>query len=104
MTDYNKIGFKNKVVDKLVKNDSLPKPTFKRFNVPLYTGVNPGTKQDSLKYTQGFSQGIKNFQRGLPNAFGLRDSDNFYRAGRRDGVEAMKKSKNTNNAKKSKKK
>ena len=91
MSDYDKIGFKNKVVDRLVKNDSLPKPTFNRFNVPLYTGVNLGTAKDSTNYKQGFSQGIKNFQRGLPKAFGLRDADNFYSAGRKDGVEAMQK-------------
>lgn len=93
MPDYNEYGFKNSVVDRLLKNDSLPKPTYKRFNVPLYTGPNPGTTQDSLNYQQGFSQGIKNFQKGLPNAIGLRDADNFYRAGKKDGVEAMKNKK-----------
>ena len=91
MPDYDKYGFKNKVVDRLVKNDSLPKPTFNRFNIPLYTGRKPGTKQDSITYKKGFAQGIKNVQRGTPNAIGLRDSNNLHRAGTKDGVEAMKK-------------
>ena len=58
MPDYNKIGFKNKLID-MVQNDSIPKPTFKRFNIPLYTGRKPGTKQDSITYKKGIVQGIK---------------------------------------------
>ncbi len=90
MPDYNKIGFKNKLID-MVQNDSIPKPTFNRFNIPLYTGLKPGTKQDSIRYKKGFAQGIKNVKKGRPNAIGLSDANNFHSAGRRDGVEAMKK-------------
>ena len=92
MPDYEKYGFRNTVVDRF-QNDTIPKPTYKRFNVPLYTGINPGTKQDSITYEQGFAQGIKNFQIGKPNAIGLRDADNFYSAGKKDGVDAAKKAK-----------
>tara|TARA_R110002124_G_scaffold145638_2_gene310959 strand:+ start:6118 stop:6396 length:279 start_codon:yes stop_codon:yes gene_type:complete len=91
MPDYDKIGFKNKLVDRVVQNDSIPKATFKRFNIPLYTGRKPGTKQDSITYKKGFAQGIKNFQKGKPNAIGLGDSNNFHRSGKKDGVDAMKK-------------
>jgi hypothetical protein len=86
MTD--KYSFKKKLVDRFSQNDTIPKPTFKSFNVPLYTGLNPGTKKDSISYNKGFIQGIKNVQRGKPKAFGL-ITDNFYNAGRIDGVNAM---------------
>lgn len=95
MPDYNKYGFKNKLVDRF-QNDTIP-PTYKRFNVPLYTGPKLGTKQDSTSYEQGFTQGIKNFQKGDPNAIAIRDAvDHFYYAGKIDGVDAAKKAKKKN--------
>ena len=91
MINYDKYGFKNKLVDRF-QNDTIP-PTYKRFNVPLYTGMNLGTKQDSISYEKGFRQGIKNVQIGKPNAIGLLDANNFYSAGKKDGVDAAKKNK-----------
>jgi len=92
MPEYEKFGFRNPVVDRF-QNDTIP-PTYKRFNVPLYTGPNPGTKKDSTSYQKGFRQGVENFLRGNPNAIGLLDANNFYSAGRKDGVDAAKNQKN----------
>lgn len=93
MPDYKKLSFKNKDIDKLVKKDTVPKPTYKRFNVPLYTGLVKGKKRDSVMYERGFKQGVKNFNNGNPGAISLYDGDNFHRAGKLDGVEAMTKKK-----------
>ena len=115
--DYNNIGFKNKDIDKMMSdfykdietkkrmdkmhkdiqkkdNDSLPKPTYERFNIPLITGPNPGTSQDSISYREGFYQGIKNYQEGYPkDPIGILDANRFSRAGKKDGFDAAKKKK-----------
>lgn len=94
--NYNAIAFKNRDIDRINPNsasqDSIPKPTYGRFNRPLFTGPNMGTSKDSSKYEEGYWHGVKKTMLGRPSAISTKEVFNsWYSAGSKDGVQAVRR-------------
>jgi len=68
-------GFKNKDVSHL-------KNKYRLINIPLYTGPDKTTKQDSVKYDEGFKFGRKNHYN---KNISMREANNYFRAGTKEG-------------------
>jgi hypothetical protein len=69
-------GFKNKDISHL-------KNKYRLINIPLHTGTKrPHTKQDSVKYDEGFKFGQKNHYN---KHISLRQANNYFDAGVKEG-------------------
>lgn len=78
--EFDSYGFKNKDVSHLGNK-------YRNINKPYLVGTKTPTKKDSASYDAGFKFGAKNHYNKKVN---MRESDNFYRAGVKEGRSVYK--------------